>query len=202
MRPLHRSSSWSFLVFATVVALAVFAPLPGRAAEDAPVPLAMTKGSELTKEEDLQVRATLTHYLGALQKRDWHTAAQDLDRASFLAGIDPLVASISSDSTTRPAAYRTVFGVSTTDSLKAASTGDLFASMMNYVMKLDPGGAALMTRAKFTLLGARRLQDRIHIAYQLTVPAESDSLQPYTSVTAEQLKQVGKDWKIVFRLGK
>ncbi len=203
MRPLHRSSSASFLAVATLVALALaaFASRPGRAADDAPLSLSMTKGSELTKQEDKQVRATLTHYLGALQKRDWRTAAQDLDRESFLAGVDPLIASISSDSTTRPAALRKVFGVSTDDSLKATSTEDLFASMMNYVIELDPGGAAIMTRAKFALLGARRLQDRVHIAYQLTLPAESDSVQPYTSITAEQLKKVGKDWKIVFRMG-
>ncbi len=203
MRPLHRSSSSLVLVVATVLsfALVALASGPGRAGEDAPLSLSMTKGSELTKEEDAQVRATLTHYLGALQKRDWREAAKDLDRESFLAGVDPLIASISSDSTTRPAAYRTVFGVSTKDSLNAATTEDLFESMMSYIMQLDPGGAAIMTKAKFALLGARRLQERVHIAYQLTIPAESDSLQPYTSVTAEQLKQVGKDWKIVFRMG-
>lgn len=203
MRPLHRSSSAPVLVVASVLAFALvaFASRAGSAADDSLPSLSMTKGSELTKEEDKQVRATLTHYLGALQKRDWREAAKDLDRVSFLAGIDPLIASISSDSTTRPAAYRTVFGVSTKDSVNAASTEDLFASMMTYIMQLDPGGAAIMTQAKFTLLGARRLQERVHIAYQLTIPAESDSVQPYTSVTAEQLKLVGKDWKIVFRMG-
>lgn len=199
----HRFAPRSVLGLAVLVAaaLAAFAPAPGRAAEDKPVPLQMTKGSELTPEEDKQVRATLTHYLEALQSRKWREAAKDLDRESFLAGVDPLIASISSDSTTRPAAMRTVFGVSTKDSLNAASTADLFASMMDYIMQLDPGGAAIMARAKFALLGARRLQDRIHIAYQLTIPAESDSTQPYTRVTAEQLKQDGKDWKIVFRMG-
>ena len=203
MRPFHPRSSRVLAGLAALVALvlAALAPAPGRAADDAPVPLKMTKGSDLTKAEDAQVRATLSHYLAALQKRDWREAAKDLDRESFLAGADPLIATISSDSTTKPAAYRRVFGVSTRDSMAAASTGDLFASMMDYVIQLDPGGAAMMEKAKFTLLGARRLQDRIHIAYQLTIPAENDSIQPYTSVTAEQLRQVGKDWKIVFRLG-
>jgi len=201
--PFRRSASRSILGLAALVAaaLAAFTTTPGRAADDKPVPLQMTKGSELTPDEEKQVRATLTHYLEALQGRNWREAAKDLDRQSFLAGVDPLIASISSDSTTRPGAMRMVFGVGTKDSLNAAPTGDLFASMMDYIMQLDPGGAALMARAKFALLGARRMQDKIHIAYQLTIPAESDSLQPYTRVTAEQLKQVGKDWKIVFRLG-
>ncbi len=204
MRPLPRRSSAGLAVLAALAALflAAVAPGPGRAADDKPVPLKMTSGSELTKEEDVAIRATLTHYLGALQKRDWRAAAEDLDRESFLAGVDPLISSISSDSTTRPDAIRRVFGVSTMDSLKAAPTGDLFDSMMSYVIQLDPAGADIMTKAKFALLGARRLQDKVHIAYQLTIPAESDSVQPYTSITAEQLKQVGKDWKIVFRLGK
>ena len=204
MRPLHRRSSAVLAGLAALVALflAALAPATGGAADDKPVPMKMTSGSELTKEEDAQVRATLSHYLVALQKREWRAAAENLDRESFLAGVEPLVASISSDSTTRPDAIRRVFGVSTMDSLNAASTADLFESMMNYVILLDPGGAAIMEKAKFTLLGARRLQDKIHIAYQLTIPAESDSVQPYTSITAEQLKQVGKDWKIVFRLGK
>jgi hypothetical protein len=201
--PFHRPATRSILGLAALVAaaLAAFAPTPGRAADDKPLPLQMTKGSELTPDEDKQVRATLTHYLEALQSRNWREAAKDLDRESFLAGVDPLIASISSDSTTRPAAMRMVFGVSTKDSLNAAPTADLFASMMDYIMQLDPGGAAIMARAKFALLGARRLQDTIHIAYQLTIPAESDSVQPYTRITAEQLKQDGKDWKIVFRLG-
>ena len=203
MASFHRFAPRSILGLAALAAAALvaLAPVPGRAAEDNPVPLQMTKGSELTPEEEKQVRATLTHYLEALQGRNWREAAKDLDRESFLAGVEPLIASISSDSTTWPGAMRMVFGVGTKDSLKAAPTADLFASMMDYIMQLDPGGAAIMARAKFALLGARRLQDRIHIAYQLTIPAESDSVQPYTRVTAEQLKQDGKDWKIVFRLG-
>jgi len=205
VRLFGRSLSLPLLGFVALVAgalaLAALAPAPGHAAADAPVPLQMTQGSELTKEEDRKVRETLTHYLTALQKRDWREAARDLDRTSFLAGVEPMVSSISSDSTTRPGALRTVFGVSSMDSVRISSTEDLFASLMGYVSQLDPGGMALMARAKFALLGARRLQDRIHIAYQLTVPAERDSLQPYTRVTAEQMIRVGKDWKIVFRMG-
>ena len=36
---------------------------------------------------------------------------------------------------------------------------------------------------------------------RIAAVGSNDSIQPYTSVTAEQLRQVGKDWKIVFRLG-
>jgi len=173
----------------------------GRAADDKPVSVTMTKGSELTPEEDKAIRATLTHYLTALQKKDWAEAAKDLDRDSFLEVVDPLIASLGSDSSTIPVATRNVFGVSTKDSMRTTPMEVLFSNMMNYVTSLDPNGVGLMAKAKFALLGARKLQDKVHIAYSLTIPAESDTLQPYTRVTAEQMKQVGKDWKIIFRFG-
>lgn len=163
------------------------------------VPLRMTKGGELNAEEDQAVRATLSAYLAAVQQRDWPAAAKFVDRASFLAGVDPLIARVAPDPAKRPEVTRMIFGASTADSLAKFPTERLFASMMTYALTADPQGVVLMEKAKFSLLGARKLKDEVAIAYQLTIPADSDSTQPYTRVTAERLRKVGKEWKILIR---
>lgn len=163
------------------------------------VPLRMTQGGELSAEEDQAVRATLSAYLAAVQKRDWPAAAKYVDRASFLAGVDPLIARVAPDPAKRPEVTRMIFGASTADSLAKFPTERLFASMMTYALTADPHGVVLMEKAKFSLLGARKLKDEVAIAYQLTIPADSDSTQPYTRVTAERLRKVGKEWKILIR---
>jgi hypothetical protein len=184
---------------ALAVLAAFVAATAGRAADDEAVPLRMTAGDTLSAADDAAVRATLTAYLAAVQKLDWRTAGLYVDRASFLAGVEPLVAQVAPDSTQRPAVRRRIFGVGSADSLERLPTPELFAGMMNYAMAADPSGIALMENATFRLLGARRLGDEVAIAYQLTVPAASDTTQPYVRVTAERMRRVDGAWKITVR---
>ena len=186
------------LVIAPCLALAAVLCLRGPvAADDAPVPLRATGGDSLTAAEDREVRATLLHYLEAVRVRDWREAAKDVDRASFLKAVEPMVEAVAPDPALRAAARRTIFGASTFDSLEKRPLPDLFAGMMNYVMTADPHTVAMMEKAKFNLLAARKIRGRVHIAYTLTVPSESDTTQPYVRVTAERLIRDGDRWKIL-----
>lgn len=192
------------LALATALALAAAGGMtPARSAvtpeDEDKLPVRFTAGGELTAAEDEEVRATLKSYLAAIQKRDWKTASRYIERASFVAGLPLMMAAIEPDPAKRAEAMNGIFGVSKEDELRAKSTADLFTSVMTYATAKDPESVAMMAKAKFALLGARRIKDRVHIAYQLTVPAESDTLQPYTRVTAERLRRVGKEWKIVFQ---
>jgi hypothetical protein len=188
---------------AAAVAAALILAVPlALAAGDAPVetvPMRMTAGDDLKPAEEEAVRRTLTAYLEALQKRDWRGASKYVDRESFLEGIEPLVAAVEPDEHERPPYRRMIFGASTFDSLKTMPLDGMFAAMMQYALTADPHGVLLMERARFSLLGARKIKGRVHIAYQLTLPAENDSTPPYTRVTAERLRQVGKDWKILIQ---
>lgn len=182
------------------LALGIAVSLPRAVAgEGEAVPLQMTAGTELAPEEDAAVRASLLGYLEAIRKRDWRTAARHVDRESFLAGIEPLVAAAEPVEGQQAAARRRIFGASTVDSLGRMKIEDLFASMMSYATVADSAGVHLMERARFALLGARKIEDRVHIAYQLTLPAESDSLEDYTRVTAERMRKVGHEWKIIIQ---
>jgi hypothetical protein len=206
----HRSFTGAGLASAVVLALVLggaslvpAAPAPADSAavkeDEDKVPVRFTAGGELTPEEEKEVRATLLAYLGDIQKRNWRGAAQHVERASFLEGIPAMIASIAPDPAKRAEATGMLFGVTTMDSVRAKPTGDLFHAVMTYATTADPASVEMMGKAKFALLGARRIKDRVHIAYQLTVPAASDTLQPYTQVTAERLRRVGKEWKIVFQ---
>lgn len=161
------------------------------------VPLTITKGGDLTAAEDREVRATLLRYLEAIQKREWREAAKYVDRETFLGAVEPLVEQVAPDPAKRDEARRMIFGTSTFDSLAKKPLPDLFAAMMIYAMTADPSGVVLMEKAKFNLLGARKIKGRVHIAYQLTVPSAADSTQPYVRVSAERLKKIGDRWKVL-----
>jgi hypothetical protein len=183
----------ALLCLALATGLASFS----RAADEETVPLRITKGDELTPDEDKAVRATLLRYLEAVQKLDWRGAAKYVDRETFLQAVEPMVAQVSPDPAERNATRRMIFGVSTFDSLARRPLPELFAGMMTYAMSADPTGMALMEKAKISLLGARKIKGRVHVAYQLTVPAPGDSTQFSTHVTAERLKKIGDEWKIL-----
>ena len=158
---------------------------------------------ELSKKDDHDVREVLQRYLDALRKRDFATAGECLDRASFLAHIDPLVATVASDSIQRGFALRHMFGVSTKDSLAAQPMGQSFAALIHYLEQTTPGSTAALTKAEFNILTTRRRGDRAYVAYELTVPADSTGgtpVTPVTHVTADQLVKVGWKWKILFTL--
>jgi len=157
----------------------------------------LTKGDTLTAAEDSAVRATLLSYLAAVQKLDWKKAATYVDRESFLAAVEPLVAGAAPDPALRADKRREIFGVSTYDSLEKKPLPDLFFSMMTYAMSVDPTRVAILEKAQIELIGSRKVRGKVHVAYSLTLPAESDTLQPYVSVTADRLRKVGDDWKIV-----
>ena len=157
----------------------------------------LTKGDTLTAAEDSAVRATLLSYLAAVQKLDWRKAATYVDRESFLAAVEPLIAGAAPDPALRANKRREIFGVSTYDSLEKKPLPDLFFSMMTYAMSVDPTRVAILEKAQIELIGSRKVRGKVHVAYSLTLPAESDTLQPYVSVTADRLRKVGDDWKIV-----
>ena len=187
------------LVLSLAVAAALAVNLSGavKAADDEKIPMTITAGDSLSPTEHEAVRKVLLAYLDAVKIRDWKTAAKYVDRESFLAAVEPLIENVAPDPAKREEARRMIFGVGTTDSLVKKPLPDLFWSMMTYAMTADPTGAAMMEKAKFSLLGARKIKGKVHIAYMITVAAESDTLQPYTRVTAERLRKVGNDWKIM-----
>ena len=183
-----------------LLALGLVSPLArGAGTGTDKVPLRMTAGVDLTAEEEAAVRGALLSYLEAIQKRDWRAAAKHVDEESFFAGIEPLVAAAEPVEARRAATRRRIFGASTADSLAHMPLEDLFVAMMNYATAADSAGVQLMEQARFALLGARKVEDRVHVAYQLTVPAENDSTQDYTRVTAERMRKVGEEWKIVIQ---
>jgi hypothetical protein len=178
---------------------AAFPPGAALAADEATVPLQATQGSELSKKDDKEVKRVLSEYLDAMKKRDYARAAGYLDHETFLKGVEPMVQSIASDSTTRPAAYRMLFGVSTPDSVAARPMPDLYTHFMGYLETVNPNMSAVMARAEIKMLAARRIKDRVHVAYQLTLPPETPDGEPYVTVSAQQMRKVGKEWKILFR---
>jgi hypothetical protein len=181
------------LALALAFALAAWHPAAGNDV----VPLRVTGGDSLTAAEDAAVRATLLRYLEAVQKRDWREAANHVDRESFLRAVEPMIEQVSPDPAGRGAARRMIFGVGTHDSLARRPLPELFAAMMIYALTADPTGFVLMEKARFSLLAARRVKDHVAVAYSLTVPADNDSLPPTVRVTAERLKKVGDEWKIL-----
>jgi hypothetical protein len=182
---------------ALCLALATASASWSPAAEDEKVPLQATKGDELSPEEEKEVRATLTRYLEAIKANDWREAAKYVDRETFLQAVEPMVEAVAPDPAKRAEARHMIFGVSTYDSLARKKLPDLFNSMMNYVTIADPASVVTMSTAKFNLLAARKIRGRVHIAYQLTVPSAADSTQPYTRVSAERLKKIDGDWKVL-----
>ncbi len=164
------------------------------------LPLKATKGTELSKEEEEQVRSVLRTYLEALKRGDYAEAGKQIDRASFLASVDTLARMIASDDTQVPAARRKLFGASTPDSLAARPVSESFRSYMEFQEATNPEMRDILQKAELQILAARRMNDRVHVAYQLTLPAEKPDAQPFTSVTAEQVREVDGQWKIVFRL--
>lgn len=158
------------------------------------------EGKPLSKKEEKDVRKALSDYLEALQKHDYEKAGELLDRPSLLAAVEPMVSTISSDSTHHAAALRQIFGVSTRDSIEQRSNGDLFASLMAYLTQLNPGALSVISQASIELLAARKMGDKVHIAYQLTLPPSEPNGLPYEQVTAQQMRKVDGKWRILFRL--
>ncbi len=192
-----------------VAAVVAVATLTGgghaRAADDSPasvqaVPLKVTKGDSLSKAEEEKVRGILKDYLEALKAGDYARAGTHIDSVSFLASVDTLARTIASSDELMPAARRKIFGASTTDSLVHRPFPETFRSYMQYQESAHPEMRGILARAQLQVLAARRMKDRVHVAYQLTLPAEKEDAQPYTTVTAEQMRLVGSDWKIVFRI--
>jgi hypothetical protein len=159
-----------------------------------------TEGTALSKKDEAAVRRVLGDYMLALQKKDYRKAGEMLDRASLLAAVDPMLATISADSTHLDAARRKIFGVSTRDSIEQRGNGPLFTSLMAYMMGANPNAADVLARASIQVLAARRMGDRVHIAYQVTLPASEPGGMPYEQITAQQMRKVDGKWRILFQL--
>ena len=191
---MHRRMELRFLVLALLVCA-----VPAFAADPA-VKIEPTQGTELSKEDDKAVRKVLSDYLDALKQSDYEKAGELIDRASLLATVEPMVHSISSDSTTAPAARRKIFGVSTPDSIAARGNGPLFASLMAYLLTTNPAAGNLMQKAEVQVLATRQIKGKASVAYQLTIPASEPGGMPYEQVTAQQMKKVDGKWRILFRI--
>src|SRR5207302_10599256 len=145
-------------------------------------------------------------YLEALKKGQFAEAGGFLDPKSFLSQVEPLMHGFepdsgASDSAPDPArtaeTMRKVFGVSTRDQLAGSSMGANFASLMGYLETQHPGSTAQIARADFKVLEARRLGEKVHVAYELSLPPEKAGEPPMSYVTAEQLHKVNGRWLIL-----
>ena len=187
-------------VLAFVLAASVLAAPGSVRAEEPTIKVQPTEGTELSKKDDAAVRKVLSDYLVALQKKDYAKAGEMLDRASLLASVDPMVATIASDSTHHAAAMTKNFGVSTRDSITARSNGKLFESLMAYMMVLNPTASEVLSKATIQVLAARQLGDKAHVAYQVTLPPSEPGGMPYEQITAQRMVKTGGKWRILFSL--
>jgi hypothetical protein len=187
------------LLVLVAIALAPSLAVPARADEPA-IQIQGAAGTELSTKEEKEVRKTLSDYLAALQKQDYKKAGQLIDRPSLLAAVEPMVATIASDSLQRAAAMRKIFGVSTRDSIEARSNGNLFNSLMGYMMQVNPSAAAVLSKATIEVLAARKLDNRVHVAYRLTLPPAEPGGLPYEQITAQQMEKSDGKWRILFSL--
>jgi len=76
----------------------------------------------------------------------------------------------------------------------------LFTSLMGYLLELSPGAGQILENAEIEVLAARKMGDKVHIAYQLTLPTAGEGGMPFTQVTAQQMRKVDGKWRILFRL--
>lgn len=164
------------------------------------VPLKVTAGEELSAKDNEAVKASLSAYLAALKKGDYRAAGAYVDSKSFLANVDTLASLITTPELPRPAARRKMFGSSTTDSLAKRPFPEVFRSYMEYQESENPTMRGTLAKAEVEVLAARRVGDKVHVAYQLSLPPEGPGAEPFTSVTAEQLRKIGGKWKILFRV--
>jgi hypothetical protein len=169
-------------------------------AADPVVKLEPTQGTELSKQDDEAVRKVLTDYLDALKAKDYAKAGELIDRASLLSTVEPMVHSISSDTTHDDAARRKIYGVSTPDSVAHASNGALFSSLMGYLLSTSPEVGKVMEQATIQVLATRHTKGKASVAYQLSIPSREAGGMPYEQVTAQQLRKVDGKWKILFTL--
>jgi hypothetical protein len=199
------------LALALALALAPAAvpagPAPTTPAADAPtkpatLPLQATQGTELSAKDERDVRAVLTRYLEAMKHKRWREAGELVERKSFLASADAMIKGVSTDSTQELAAMRKMFAVQSRAQFDRLPTAELFERMMRYMEELNPDASNVLADAELELLAARQFNDRVHIAYQLTIPGDDPAAPPITHVTAEQMARVDGKWKILFRLDK
>ncbi|MEP7028604.1 MAG: hypothetical protein ABI960_08405 [Candidatus Eisenbacteria bacterium] len=183
-----------------LTALALPAASPSARADEPTIRLQPTEGTELSKKDEAAVRKTLVDYMAALQTRDYSKAGEMLDRPSVLAAVDPMVTTIASDSTHYAAAMTRIFGVSTRDSIEARSTGRLFESLMAYMMELNPSASEMLSKASIEVLAARRMGDRVHVAYQVSLPPSEPGGMPYEQITAQRMTKTGGKWRILFSI--
>jgi len=172
---------------------------PARADEPA-IQIKGAEGTELPAKEEKAVKKTLSDYLAALQKQDYKKAGELIDRPSLLAAIDPMVATVASDSTTKGPAMRKIFGVSTRDSIEARSNGQLFSSLMAFMMEANPNAAGVLSKATIDVLAARKMGDRVHVAYRLTLPPAEPGGLPYEQITAQRMSKFDGKWRILFSI--
>jgi hypothetical protein len=180
-----------------LVLVAALGPRNARAADAPVMKIQATAGDSLSAAETKEINQTLTDYLEALRKKDYVLAGSFIDRTTLLASSEATLHTIEPDSTKLDAARARVFGVSTRDSMAQRSTGEIFAAFMRYMDSTNPGTNGVLDKATIQVLAARRMKDTVHVAYQLTLPPMPGRTEPYTQVTAQQMKKIDGKWKIL-----
>lgn len=195
---IRRSAVAAACSLALAMALvAAFAHAPAARADEPVMKIQPTVGDSLPPAETAAINQVLSDYLDALRQRDYVKAGGFIDRVSLLKQSEAMVRQMAADSTKITATRAQLFGVSTRDSLAALTTGAIFAHFMRYMDQTNPGANSALENATIQVLAARRMKDVVHVAYQLTLPANKDRAEPYTQVTAQQLKKFDGQWKIL-----
>jgi len=183
-------------LLALVLALAAGARA-GRA-EDAPVmKLEATAGDSLSAAETREVNQVLSDYLAALRQKDYVRAGSFIDRTTLLASSEATLRALAPDSTRLDSTRARVFGVASRAALAKRSTGEIFAAFMRYMDATTPGANAVLADATIQVLVARRMNDTVSVAYQLTIPPAQGRTEPYTQVTAQRMRRVDGQWRIL-----
>ena len=186
------------VVVALALCLAAFTLPRVARADDAPVlKVKATAGDSLSATDTKEINRTLSAYLEALRKKDYVLAGSFIDRTPLLASSEPTLRSIEPDSTKLDAARLRLFGASTRDSLERRPTGEIFAAFMRYMDATNPAANGVLQNATIQVLAARSMQGTVHVAYQLTLPPSGDRKEPYTQVTAQQMKKIDGKWLIL-----
>jgi hypothetical protein len=189
---------FAFLVLAlALVGARVASSAPAAPADPPVMKIQPTVGDSIPPAEVKAINQALTDYLAALRQRDYVRAGGFIDRTTLLAQSESMLVQMAADSTKKAPTRRELFGVSTRDSLAARSTGEIFAAFMHYMDAANPGANATLTDASIQVLAARRMKGVVHVAYQLTLPPTRQRPEPYTQVTAQQMKWIDGQWKIL-----
>lgn len=194
---IHRPAAAALTLSLVLLLANGLASAPSARADEPVVKLQATAGDSLSAAETAAINRTLTDYLEALRKKDYARAGSFIDRTTLLASGESMLKTIEPDSTKRDSARARMFGEASREALAKRPTGEIFAAFMRYMEASNPAAGGALENATIQVLAARRMKDVVHVAYQLTLPPGPGRDQPFTQVTAQQMKKIGGKWLIL-----